>query len=128
MPRVARVAPGGYPQRVINRAVMRLRIFNAAKDYKLFEDLLEKEAQEVDMPILAYCLMPNYFHLLLCPKGEGDLSRFMHRLTNAHTRLVHSKTRTIGTGPLYQERYKSFLIQDDPHLLAVLKYIERNAV
>lgn len=107
---------------------MRLRIFNAAKDYKLFEDLLEKEAQEVDMPILAYCLMPNYFHLLLCPKGEGDLSRFMHRLTNAHTRLVHSKTRTIGTGPLYQERYKSFLIQDDPHLLAVLKYIERNAV
>ena len=52
----------------------------------------------------------------------------MHKLTNAHTRRVHVVTETVGTGPLYQGRYKSFLIENDTHFLTILKYTERNAV
>ncbi|NBD74091.1 hypothetical protein GVX82_03550 [Patescibacteria group bacterium] len=128
MSRTARVAPGGYPQHVINRAIMRLRIFKKDKDYALFEKLLKECSEETGMRILAYCLMPNHWHLLLYPKDDADLSAFMHKLTNAHTRHVHTATKTTGTGPLYQGRYKSFLIENDKHLLTVLKYIERNAV
>ena len=128
MPRAARVDVADYPYHVINRAILRLTLFNSPEDYADFEELLLDTAKETSMRILAYCLMPNHWHLVLYPARDGDLGLFMHRLTNAHTRQVHAKTGTIGTGPLYQGRYKSFLIQDDKHLLAVLKYVERNAV
>ena len=128
MPRLARVDIANQVYHVINRAVGRLKIFNAPSDYALFEEILTRAKGETDMRILAYTLMPNHWHLVLYPRHDGDLGLFMHRLTNAHTRLVHVKTRTVGYGPLYQGRYKSFLIQNDPHLLAVIKYVERNPV
>ncbi len=128
MPRVARVDIADYPYHVINRAVMRLRIFDADDDYMRFEKILEDVAKEYNMPVLAYTVMPNHWHFLLQPKHNGDLGLFMHRLTSTHTRKVKSQTKTIGTGPLYQGRYKSFIIEKDPHFLTVLKYIERNPV
>jgi|SRR3989344_959794 len=127
MPRVARVDVANYPYHIINRAIMSLRLFNSKEEYALFEELLFDTAKETGMRILAHELMPNHWHLLLYPAHDGDLGLFMHRLTNAHTRQVHAQTGTTGTGPLYQGRYKSFLIQDDKHFLAVLKYVERNA-
>lgn len=128
MPRAARLDLGGYPYHVINRSVMGLRIFNTDQDYKLFESVLFSVAREMEMRILAYCLMPNHWHILLHPVADGDLSRYMHRVTNSHTHKIRARTDTIGNGPLYQGRYKSFIIQEDLHLLTVLKYVERNAV
>ncbi|KKW47113.1 hypothetical protein A3C21_04070 [Candidatus Kaiserbacteria bacterium RIFCSPHIGHO2_02_FULL_59_21] len=128
MVRVARVDVGNHVYHVLNRAVGRLTIFNENEDYRCFEDLLIEAKEMTDMRILAYALMPNHWHLLLYPENDGDMSTFMHWLTNAHTRRVHAFTETIGTGPLYQGRYKSFLTKTDHHLLTVLKYIERNPV
>jgi putative transposase len=128
MPRLARVDAADYAYHVINRVAGRLRIFETPTDYAEFESLLIKAKEETGMRILAYCLMPNHWHLVLYPANDGDLGLFMHRLTNAHTRLVHAQTGTIGYGPLYQGRYKSFLVQDDAHLLTVIKYVERNAL
>ncbi len=128
MPRLARVDLGNYVYHVINRAVGRLKIFESKEDYELFEELLADAKEETGMRILAYSIMPNHWHLVLYPRKAGDLGIFMHRLTNAHTRRVHVKTRTIGHGPLYQGRYKSFLIETDPNLLSVIKYVERNPV
>ncbi len=128
MVRVARVDIGDHVYHVINRAVGRLRIFDERADYELFLCLLREAKEMIDMRILGYALMPNHWHLLLYPQNDGDMGLFMHWLTNAHTRRVHARTETIGTGPLYQGRYKSFLIKQDRHLLTVLKYIERNPV
>lgn len=128
MPRIARVDVGNHVYHVINRAVMRLEIFSTKEEFQLFEKLLASASEETGMRILAYVLMPNHWHLLLHTENDGDLGLFMHRLTNTHTRRVHSLTGTIGHGPIYQGRYKSFLIQNDVHLLTVLKYIERNPV
>jgi putative transposase len=128
MVRVARGDVGDHVYHVLNRAVGRLRIFGEQADYELFESLLRGAKEMLGMRILAYTLMPNHWHLLLHPREDGDMRLFMHWLTNAHTRKVHALTETIGTGPLYQGRYKSFLIKTDHHLLTVLKYIERNPV
>lgn len=128
MVRVARVDIGEHVYHVLNRAVGRLRIFDTSADYELFIYLLQEAKEMTDMRILAYTVMPNHWHLLLHPENDGDMGLFMHWLTNAHTRRVHSLTETIGTGPLYQGRYKSFLAKTDEHLLTVLKYIERNPV
>lgn len=128
MPRNARVDVGGEIYHVINRANGRLRIFNKSEDYQLFEQLLFETKELFDMRILAYCIMPNHFHLVLYPRNSGDLGLFMHRLSNAHTRKVHARTNTNGNGHLYQGRYKSFLVDEENYLLAVIKYVERNAV
>ena len=128
MPRNARVDIGGEIYHVINRANGRFQIFNKDEDYKLFEQILTETKELFDMRILAYQLMPNHFHLVLYPRKNGDLGLFMHRLSNAHTRKVHARTNTNGSGHLYQGRYKSFLIDRDNYLFAVIKYVERNAV
>lgn len=128
MPRIARVDIGDEIYHVINRAVGRTQIFNEAKDYQLFEELLLDAKEETNMRILAYVIMSNHWHLLLHPREDGDLGMFMHRLTNKHTRQVHVQTKTVGHGPLYQGRYKSFLVDTDNYYLALIKYIERNPV
>lgn len=128
MPRNARVDVGGEIYHVINRANGRLQIFNKDEDYELFEKLMLETMELFDMRILAYEIMPNHWHLVLHPKNDKDLGAFMHRLTNAHTRKVHANTSTNGSGHLYQGRYKSFLVDSENYLLAIIKYVERNAV
>lgn len=128
MPRLARVDVGNEIYHVINRANGRMQIFNKPEDYRVFENLIEEAKELTNMRILAYVIMPNHWHLVLFPKNDGDLGIFMHHLTNKHTRQVHVATKTIGSGHLYQGRYKSFLVAKDNYLLALIKYVERNAV
>ena len=80
------------------------------------------------MRVLAYCFMPNHFHLLLWPRGDGDLSQFMQWLTLTHTQRWHAHHHTAGSGHLYQGRFKSFPVQSDDHFLTVCRYVERNAL
>lgn len=127
MPRVKRTDVGEYVYHVINRANARVQIFDNNNDYQLFENILEEAVEKFDMRFLSYCIMPNHWHLVLYPKNDGDLARFMGWLTNTHTRRWHTEKGTIGQGHLYQGRYKSFLCQDDNHFLTLARYVERNA-
>jgi putative transposase len=70
--------------------------------------------------------MPNYFHLAVWPTGDGDLGRYMQWLLTSHVRRYH---RHYGSsGHVWQGRFKAFPIQEDHHLIAILRYIERNPV
>lgn len=126
MGRVPRVDVGGEVYHVINRANARLQIFFREQDYKLFENILKDGVEKYNMRLLAYCIMPNHFHLVLHPRNDGDLQKFMQWLTLTHTQRWHVQNKTIGSGSLYQGRYKSFLIEQDNHLLTVIRYVERN--
>lgn len=128
MPRITRTDTGNHCYHVINRANARMPIFFAEKDYLLFEQVLEEAQEKFSMRILSYCLMPNHFHLVLYPKNDGDMGKFMQWLTLTHTQRWHQANNTKGSGHLYQGRYKSFLIQDDNHLLSVIRYVERNSL
>lgn len=126
MARLPRVDIGNNLYHVINRANARLQVFFKEEDYKLFEDLLQEAVKKYNMRLLAYCLMPNHFHLVLHSKNDGDVQKFMQWLTLTHTQRWHIQNKSTGTGHLYQGRYKSFLIEEDNHLLAVIRYVERN--
>lgn len=127
MGRPTRVDLGDYVYHVINRANGRMALFKSQADYADFEYLLNEIRESYEMRILAYCIMPNHWHLLLYPQKDGDLSKALHWLTTSHVRRHHSRHGTIGHGHLYQGTYKSFLVQEDHHFLTVLKYVERNA-
>jgi putative transposase len=128
MPRLARVDVGNEIYHVINRAVGRTQIYKAPSDYQMFLDCMKEVKALTDMRILAYIIMPNHWHLVLWPQEDKDLSKFMHLLTNRHTRNVHVRTKTIGHGPLYQGRYKSFIVDSDNYLKTLIKYVEQNPV
>ncbi len=126
MPRNPRIAIGDTVYHVLNRGNGRRTIFANEKDYQHFETLLVEANELLDMRILAYCLMPNHWHLVLYPKKDKDLSEFMRWLTTTHARQYRVKTKSIGHGHLYQGTYKSFPIEGDMHLTTVLRYVEQN--
>ena len=128
MPRCLRVATGGLVYHVLNRAVDRARIFDKPEDYAAFERVLRASFDWLPMRLLAYCLLPNHWHLVVWPRRDGDLSEWMRWLTVTHTQRWHAHYHTAGTGPLYQGRFKSFPIEEDEHLLTVCRYVERNAL
>lgn len=113
---------------VLNRGNARDRIFDGDGGFAAFEKVLAETQSEVFVRILSYCLMPNHWHLVLWPLKDGDLGRFMQRLTTTHVRRWHLHHHTVGTGHLYQGTYKSFPIEEDDHLYTVLRYVERNPV
>lgn len=126
MPRRARTAPGGIVYHVLNRAAKRVPLFENAGDFAAFEQLLADARLRVSIPLLAYCVMPNHWHLILCPHRDGDLSQFMHWMTMTHAQRWHAYHGTTGTGGVYQGRFKAIPIQSDHHLLLVCRYVERN--
>ncbi len=128
MGRPLRHAPGGLVFHVLNRANARQPIFKKDEDYRAFERVLAAVQERVGMRILAYCLMPNHWHLVLWPRRDGDLSTFMRLLTLTHTQRWHAHRRSAGSGHLYQGRFKSFVVQKDDYLLTVCRYVERNAL
>jgi len=65
MARPLRTVPGGLVYHVLNRANARRTIFDANADYRAFEHVLGEVQQRVPMRILAWCLMPNHWHLVL---------------------------------------------------------------
>ena len=128
MPRAARIAPGGVIFHCLNRGNDRREIFADDADYAAFERVLQVAAEIVPVRLLAYCLMPNHWHLLLWPREDGQLGAFMQRLTTTHVRRWHGHRHSEGRGHLYQGTYKSFPVQDDEHFLTVSRYVERNAL
>lgn len=126
MPRTARASVGDYCYHVVNRGNARAEVFHADGDYQAFLDLLRHASQRIPMRILAYCITPNHFHLALWPYHDGDLSRWMQWLLTAHVRRYH--TYHDSSGHVWQGRFKAFPIEQDDHLLTVLRYIELNPV
>jgi putative transposase len=127
MPRKARASVGGLIYHVLNRSHSRRRMFYSDKDYlALFKVLAQALQRWPGMQILSICIMPNHWHLVLRPSRDGELSAFMRWLTQTHTQRWRHAKHTVGYGALYQGRFKSFIVQDDRHLLVLCRYVERN--
>jgi putative transposase len=126
MPRMNRLAIGDTIYHVINRANGRATIFKNEKEYKHFEALLEEAKELLDMRILAYCIMPNHWHLVLYPRNDGDMSEFMRWLTTTHVRQHRVATKSIGHGHVYQGAYKSFPVEKSEYLTTLIRYVEQN--
>jgi len=128
MPRTARIAPGQIVYHVLNRGVGKATLFRGQRDFEAFQRCLVRTLETTPIRVLAYCVMSNHWHLVLWPRRDGDLAKFMMRLTITHVRRWLICRHQVGTGHVYQGRYKSFAIQDGPHLSTVCRYVERNPV
>lgn len=128
MPRGPRNAPGGLVYHVLNRSNGRRRLFRRDEDYAAFLRVLAEALRRHPLELFAFCVMPNHWHLVVRPAEDGHLSRFMRWLAQTHTQRWRHAKKKVGEGALYQGRFKSFIVQEDHHFLAVCRYVEGNAV
>ena len=126
MPRATRASAGGVCYHVLNRGNGRRQVFRKDGDYHAFFKALAYASIEIPVPVLAFCLMPNHFHLVVWPCEDGDLSRWMHWVQNTHVRRYHQHYHS--SGHIWQGRFRAFPVEADEHLLTVLRYVERSPV
>jgi putative transposase len=105
-----------------------MNLFDKPGDFAAFIKLIEQARRRTpSIAIFGYVLMTNHWHLVLQATGDGkDLSKFMAWLSGTHVRRWREHRGSVGQGHLYQGRFKSFLIQEDEHLLSVVRYVLAN--
>jgi putative transposase len=124
MGRLPRPSEEGLVYHALNRGNNRADVFADPEDHEAFLTALSKTQQKYPFRLFGYCLMTNHFHLLLRPGPGQSTSRILQSLTIAHTWRYHRRHHTVGH--VWQGRFRSPVIQDDEHLLVVLRYIEAN--
>ncbi len=128
MPRTPRADEAGGLYHALNRGNLRADIFRKEEDFAAFERILHEGLEIHQVELYSYQLMSNHYHLVLRPLIDGEMSRFMGWIGGTHTMRYHAHYGTSGLGHVYQQRYKSFPIQDDHHFFVVCRYVERNAL
>lgn len=128
MPRSPRADEAGGLYHALNRGNLRAEIFKKEEDFAAFERILAEALAIHEIELYSFLLMPNHYHLILRPLVDGEMSRFMGWVGGTHTMRYHAHYHTGGMGHVYQQRFKSFPIQDDEHFLVVCRYVERNAL
>jgi putative transposase len=128
MPRRPRYAsaPGFF--HVINRSVRKTPLFQRPTDYRAFLAALDEGLRRHPARLVAYCVLPNHFHLVVGPIDPDRLSQLMHWVCTTHARRWHGHRKSIGQGPVYQGRFKAFAVQEAGVLVRVCRYVERNAL
>lgn len=97
------------------------RLSVQAKKY-FFEQLQANHDQVVT--ILAFCCMPNHFHLLLKQQKDPGISRFTAQLQNGYAKYFNIKTKRFGA--VFQSMFKAVHVEDDDQLIHVARYIHLN--
>ena len=123
MPRKTRIDAAGALHHVIVRGIGQSAIFKDDRDRKDFLTRLESLLQETSTSCYAWALMNNHVHLLL-RSGLSPLSSLMRRLLTGYAKYFNR--RHNRSGHLFQNRYKSFLCEEEPYLLELIRYIHLN--
>lgn len=136
--------PGAY-YHIYNRGVEKRVIFQDASDYKTFLGYLRlyltdphlsgdsRKARPPSLPIknytgnillLAYCLMPNHFHLFVRQTEIDGINHFMRSLMSEYVRYFNKKYARVGS--LFQGPYKAVRVNSEDQWVYLTKYIHRN--
>ena len=135
----------GQIYHVYNRGSEKRRIFEDRRDYQRFLKLIQYYQLEGPKPryshfssfslikpdvdkkivgIVAYCLMPNHFHLMPKPLKNLGITEFMSKLSNSYTKYYNIRHKRVG--PLFQGEFKSVLVESDEQLIHLSRYIHLN--
>ena len=131
-------APDNY-YHVYNRGVAKQVIYHDDEDYAVFLNLLKRyldtephvdkygrtyEVMRNQVELLAYCLMPNHFHLLFYLHDDKAITKLLRAVCSAYTNFYNTKYKRVGT--LFQGRYKASCITSDEYLQHISRYIHLN--
>jgi REP element-mobilizing transposase RayT len=125
MGRPLRIEFEGACYHITSRGNEQKDIFKSKRDWEKFLGYLESAAFRYGAILHAWCLMTNHYHLLL-ETPRGNLSQVMRHINGAYTNYFNAKRKR--SGHLFQGRYKAILIEADPYLVELSRYIHLNPV
>jgi putative transposase len=126
MARVQRLFMPGMPLHVVQRGADRQICFFEPSDFLWYLQQLQRHSHAQSCVLHAYVLMTNHVHLLLSAGSVLAVSRMMKALEQDYAHYIN--WRHHRTGPLWDGRYKSCVVQDETYLLVCQRYIELNPV
>lgn len=124
---------------IYNRGLNKQNVFIDTADYAVFLNLLKRylssepvkdskdrqyESLHGQLELLAFCLMPNHFHILIFQKDGEVMTKLLRAISISYTMYFNKKYKR--SGPLFQERFKASLIDRDEYLLHISRYIHLN--
>lgn len=125
MPRQRRFIFNKAFYHIFNRGINKQSIFLAPEDFHFFLKKLEKVKEKYDFSLYALCIMPNHFHLSIQTKKD-PISKIMSSIATSYSMYFN---RTYNHyGPVFQNRYKSILVENDSYFLKLSQYIYLNPV
>jgi putative transposase len=123
-PRQVKFLPGHY-YHLYNRGNNHQLIFFERENYLYFLRQLRHRLTSDSLDVIAYCLMPNHYHLLVCLKTE-DLPGLMQPFVLAYTKAINKRYGRVGS--LFQGRYQAIHVDSKAYLLNLSRYIHLNPV
>ena len=126
MPRGARCLIDGAFYHILNRGNAKRKVFHDIQDYTFFLSSVIRAKEKHPVDVFAYCLMPNHFHFVISADISKNISNWTQVFMTRFILKYRGKYKSIGH--IWQGRYKDFLIQNEDHLMVVIRYVERNPV
>jgi len=116
---------GGYFH-LYNRGAGRGLLFFNAGNYEHCLRLVKHYSSQYTVAVIAYCLMPNHYHLLVRQDGDTSLSKFINVLFNAYAQAVNAEQSRSGA--LFEGRFRHVQIEREEYLAHLCRYIHLNPV
>ena len=116
----------GQYYHICNRGSRRRPIFREDENYLFLLRRIKKYAAMFHITVVAYCLMPNHYHLLLRQDGHDAAGLLLQRVFNSYTKAFNRRYGTSGT--LFEGRFKAIHVDKEDYLLHLCRYIHANPV
>ncbi|MBZ0166961.1 MAG: transposase [Candidatus Omnitrophica bacterium] len=128
MPRMARrdLLYDGCYAHIISRSIRKMKLMRDDVDFKLLYQLLIETKGKADYRVHHYCLMQTHFHLVVSMADVAAFSGAMGFVKSRYSYHYHTKYHL--NGPLWRERYRGLLIENDQYMVACGSYVEHNPV
>jgi len=126
MPKRKLVAATGQYYHIFNRGALKGLLFYTPAMYHLFLSMIQVFAERFHISIIAVCIMPNHFHLLVYVEEEGRVDEFMRLLCGSYSRRVNFQLKRTGT--IYEGRYHIKRVTSDGYFECLCRYIHLNPV
>ncbi len=126
MARLPRLYAPAIVQHVVQRPIAGRELFADATDFAWFIELLQDGVREQGVALHAYVLMPGQIRLLATPSRADSIARLMQGIGRRY--VPHLNRKTLRRGPLWEQRYRSTLIDADEFLLPSMRYVEQRPV
>jgi len=111
---------------IYNRGLDKNPIFYNPANYEYCLRLIQRYKVRYGITVIAYCLMPNHYHLLLRQEGDTPVYRFINSLFNSYVQAVNRQQNRKG--PMFEGRYKYVHVDKGDYLIHLCRYIHLNPV
>ncbi len=125
MPRIARVKINSAIYHIMVRSISEIQLFKEREDKLKYFSLIRKYQLKYKFKVYAYCLLDNHGHILLDCNG-ADISRIMHSINFCYAQYFNHKYKRHGH--VFQDRFKSKIIDTNEYLSMVSAYIHQNSI